>query len=118
MSDSTGALQKAQEIYIDSIQGRIGKFKATFEKLSTTITTSALIKDTISSGTAVISVLTKILSLGDGMVAKIVLITGVLKLLDLLSVGKTLPLMPEMVGVHTFVNCWENYERCCNYKVA
>lgn len=74
MSDSTGALQEAQEKYIDSIQGRISQFTATFQELSTTIVNSDLIKLLLQGGTGIVSGINSILNLGNGIIGQSVLV--------------------------------------------
>ena len=81
MGESTGALQKAQETYIDSIQGRLSQFKAVFQDLSATVVNSSLVKGGLQLGTGLLSLLNTLIGAGDGAIIKIGLIVGALALL-------------------------------------
>ena len=51
--DSSGSAWKENEAYLDSINGKIGQFEASFQGLSTTILDSDLVKWFIDLGTAI-----------------------------------------------------------------
>ena len=50
------------EKYLDSINGKVAQFKASFQALSNTIVNSDLIKGVIDGGTVVLDILNKIVS--------------------------------------------------------
>lgn len=112
--NSTGALQEAQEIWLDSIEGRIGQFTASFQEFSNNVLNSEWVKNIVSAGTT-------LLTLGDGIIVKIGLVVAGLAALNKLQLGRFMPSMPKCKNngrVYQSVNCWEDYERYYNYKVA
>jgi len=112
------ALEKYNNSYLKSVEAAQDRATASFENFSNTILNSDLVAGTFNTGSGLLDFLTKVIDFGDGAIVKIGLLIAAVKVLDVLSVGKILPLIPEMVGVRTFVNCWETYERYCDYKVA
>ena len=69
--NAAGTATEANEIYLDSIQGKIGQFKAQFEVFSTSLLNSDLVKGVVSAGTAILDVLTKIIDAVGGVSAAI-----------------------------------------------
>lgn len=63
--NSAGTAAKENAIYLDSIEGRLSKLKASFEELSTTVVSSELVKTIISIGDAGLQGLNGFLSLSD-----------------------------------------------------
>ena len=112
------ALDKYSNSYLKSVEAAQDRLTASFEQFSNTVLNSDLVVGTFNVGAGLLGFLTKIISIGDGAIVKIGLLIAAVKVLKALNIGKILPLMPEMAGVHTLVNCWEIYERCCNYKAA
>lgn len=74
MTDSTGALGKAYNTYLDSVEGRTGQLKATFQSLSETIFNSSALKSGIVFLNKLINWLDKLLKFGDGIIAKAALV--------------------------------------------
>ena len=56
-ADSSGSALKENEKYLDSINGKIAEFKATFEELSMTLIDSDFVKQVIEFGTGLLNVL-------------------------------------------------------------
>lgn len=56
-ADSSGSALKENEKYLDSINGKIAEFKATFEELSMTLIDSDFVKQVIELGTGLLNVL-------------------------------------------------------------
>lgn len=79
---SSGELAKATEDRLNSIQGRIDVLKAKLESISQKILSSTLVKTFVDVLGGVISALDSFLSLGDGIVGKIVALTTVTLLLN------------------------------------
>lgn len=59
-ADSAGSASEENEKYLESIQGRIAQFKASFETLSKSVINSDLVKFAVDSGTLILDILTKI----------------------------------------------------------
>lgn len=112
------AIDKFSNTYLKSVEAAQDRATASFENFSNTVLNSDLVAGAFNTGSGLLDFLTKVIDFGDGAIVKIGLLIAAVKVLDALSVGKILPLIPEMVGVHTFVNCWEIYERYCDYKAA
>lgn len=70
-----GALQDAQETYLDSIDGKTNQLKAAWEEFSTTLLDSGIVKFFISVLEILAKVLNAIFSLGNGFIAKAGLIS-------------------------------------------
>ena len=62
MEKSAGALSDAYAIYLDSIQGHIGKFKAEFQDLSKSFILSDVVKDVVDLGTSLLKVISPVLT--------------------------------------------------------
>ncbi len=75
---ATGTLQKSQEIYLDSIEGKSQRLKATWEQFSQDLLDSAIVKFFVDLLDWIGGVLDGIISLGDGAVSKIGLIAAAL----------------------------------------
>ena len=75
-NNSSGESIKKYEAYQDSIGGKIEGFKNQFQELSTVTLDSDVFKGVIDSGTALISVLTEIISVGGGVPAVFAGIAG------------------------------------------
>lgn len=73
-ADSTGSALAENEKYLQSIEGKISKLKATFEDLSNSVINSGFIKTIVSFGTTILDILTKII---DGVGALPALIGAV-----------------------------------------
>lgn len=73
--NAAGALMEAQETRLDSIEGKLEQLKATWESFSQSILDSDLVKFFIDLLKGIGKVLNGIVSLGDGAVPKIALIT-------------------------------------------
>lgn len=75
--NSEGSALKENERYMDSISGKIGKFKAQFQELSSATLNSEVFKGVVDSGTALLNVLTEIISVGNGVPALLTTIGGI-----------------------------------------
>lgn len=64
-SNAEGSAVAENEKYLESIQGRISKFKAAYESLSDTIMDGNLVKFVVDGGTKIVEVLDKILQIAD-----------------------------------------------------
>lgn len=84
-TNSTGSALAENEKYLDSINGKISIFQATFESLSNTVVNSEFFKALIDGGTGLISIL-------DGVIGKFgilnTLIAGITASLSLKNIGK------------------------------
>lgn len=69
-TQGVGSLQEAQEVYIDSIEGKANKLKAAWEEFSTSLLDSGVVKFFMNLLTGIAQVLNAIISLGNGFVAK------------------------------------------------
>lgn len=75
-ADSAGSALAENEKYIDSINGRIAQFQAAFERLSSSIVQSELVKDIVSTGTSILEILDKIINALGAMPSLISTITS------------------------------------------
>ncbi len=75
-ADSAGSALAENEKYIDSINGRIAQFQAAFERLSSSIVQSDLVKDIVSTGTSILEILDKIINALGAMPSLISTITS------------------------------------------
>jgi len=73
--DGIGSLQDAQDEYINSIAGQLERLNATWQEFSETLLNSAVIKIGIQFLSAIAKALNYILSIGDGFLVTIPLIT-------------------------------------------
>lgn len=55
LENSAGSAAKENQKYLDSIEGRLQKFRATYESLATTVVNSDLLKIGVSAGTVLLS---------------------------------------------------------------
>lgn len=90
MDKSSGMLSKSYNTYIDSIEGRTAQLKATFQALSQSIIQSSTVKGLITSLTGLVNVLDLLVSIGNGIPAKIILISLLLKAVPLASITNLL----------------------------
>lgn len=65
-----GSLQEAQEVYVNSIEGKTNQLKAAWEEFSTNLLDSAIVKFLIDLLSLLAKVLNAIISMGEGFVAK------------------------------------------------
>ena len=88
-ADSTGELQKASSIWVDSLQGRLERLKATFQSIAEHLIDNEAIKLTISLLTVVLDIIDRLLSispeLNSALVAFGVSVVGINKVLPTLS---------------------------------
>lgn len=73
-SNGYGALQKANEKYLDSIQGKAAQLKASWESFSTSLLNSGIVKFFVDLVKVIADVLNAFISLGDGAPVKIAII--------------------------------------------
>lgn len=118
--NASGTVGKANAEYMDSIEGKLNTFTAKFQEFSSAVTNTDIFKGLIDGGTVFVDVLQQILTFGDGIVAKIGLIVGIVGLGSAIKLGRFMPSLPEDKNNGTvikLVNCWEVCEYY-NYKVA
>lgn len=60
LENSAGSAAKENQKYLDSIEGRLQKFRATYESLATTVANSDWLKRVVSAGTALLSLVDKL----------------------------------------------------------
>ena len=65
--ESAGTAAEANAIYMDSIEGKIGVFKATFQELSETLINSEFVKQFVGLGTEILNVLNGVAKLIDAI---------------------------------------------------
>jgi len=78
-SNASGTLAKANEVYSDSIEGKIKKLQTTFAEFSNNLLDSNLVKVVIDLGNNILwilSLVAKLFTIGDGIVTKLALITA------------------------------------------
>lgn len=66
-ADSAGSALAENEKYLDSIAGKVSKFKATFEELSVTLINSEFVKQIVDFGTGLLNVLNAVAKLIDSI---------------------------------------------------
>lgn len=66
-ANSTGSALAENEKYLDSIAGRVSKFKATFEELSITLIDSESVKQIVDFGTGLLNILNSIAKVVDAL---------------------------------------------------
>ena len=74
--NSAGSAQQEQDRWMNSIEAKIEKFKSAFQELSTNAISSDIFKGVVDSGTALVSVLNEIISVGNGIPAILASIAG------------------------------------------
>ena len=90
MSNSAGTFNDSYSKYLDSIEGRRAQLTATFQAFSQSVFDSSVIKGLISSLTKLLSVLDGFIKFGNGIPAKVLLITTLLKAIPLSTVTNLL----------------------------
>lgn len=65
--ESAGTATEANAIYMDSIEGKVGQFKATFQELSNTLIGSDFVKQFVELGTGLLEILNSIAKLVDAI---------------------------------------------------
>lgn len=65
--ESAGTAAEANATYMDSIEGRIGVFKATFQELSETLINSEFVKQIVDLGTGVLNIFNGVAKLIDAI---------------------------------------------------
>lgn len=87
--DAEGTAVRENAKYLDSIEGRISKFKVTFEEMSQALFNSDMIKGVVSFGDAILKIFSKVFSfLGGGKIAALLGTFGML--LNTKALGNTL----------------------------
>lgn len=66
-ANSTGSALAENEKYLDSIAGKVSKFKATFEELSITLIDSESVKQIVDFGTGLLNILNSIAKVVDAL---------------------------------------------------
>lgn len=84
-ADSAGSAMAENEKYLESIEGKISKFKATFEDFSNSLINSGFVKFIVDAGSTVLDILTKIL---DGLGAVPTLIGAITAVMAFKKVGR------------------------------
>lgn len=77
--DSEGTAVRENAKYLDSIEGRVSKFKVTFEELSQSIFNSDMLKGIVTFGDTILKIFSKVFSfLGGGKIAALLGTFGML----------------------------------------
>lgn len=90
-ADSAGSALAENEKYLDSIEGKVSKFKATFQELSTTLIGSEFVKQIVDFGTALLNVLNavaKVIESIGGLNTVLIATAGILAAIKLDSLIK------------------------------
>lgn len=58
-ANAAGSLNRANEIYLDTVEGKTQQFKATYQEFAQSVMDSDLIKGTIDTGSGLLGILTK-----------------------------------------------------------
>lgn len=106
-SDSMGSAVKEQEAYLNSIEGKINKFKNAFQKLSASIVDSDIVKGIVDFGTAIVKVIQFVVDFIDklgGLKTVLLTLTSIILVLKaesiaafLVSVGKFIVQIPALI---------------------
>jgi len=76
-ADGYGALRKAQDEYINSIEGKLEQLKATWEGFSANLLDSGAIKGMMDAINGLVSALSAVVSVGNGIIPMIAIISVV-----------------------------------------
>lgn len=66
-ANSTGSALEENEKYLDSIAGKVARFKATFEELSITLIDSESVKQIVDFGTALLNILNSVAKITEAL---------------------------------------------------
>lgn len=84
-ADSAGSAMAENEKYLESIEGKISKFKATFEDFSNSLINSGFVKFIVDAGSTILDILTKIL---DGLGTVPTLVGAITAVMAFKKVGR------------------------------
>lgn len=90
-ADAAGSALAENEKYLDSIAGKVSKFKATFEELSTTLINSQFVKQIVDFGTGLLNILNavaKVIESIGGLNTVLTATVGILAAIKLNSIIK------------------------------
>lgn len=74
--NSSGSAQREQELYLDSIEGKMNAFKETLSSIWVSLISSEDIKSIVSGGTVVLNILSKIIEVFGGIPTVVAIATG------------------------------------------
>ena len=92
---AVGSLQKAQEEYLDSIEGKVSQLKAAWEEFSLALLDSDLVKLLVDILKTVANIFNAVLTFGDGIIPTLALITGGVVLLSVVVKKLTVALAAQ-----------------------
>ena len=114
-ANSAGSALKENEKYLDSINGKIAEFKATFEELSMTLIDSEFVKHVIEWGTGllnVLNVLAKIIDKVGGLNTVLVVTVGILATVKANSIVSSIS--KAITGVANFTSSFSKLRQVVN----
>lgn len=114
-ANSAGSALKENEKYLDSINGKIAEFKATFEELSMTLIDSEFVKQVIEWGTGllnVLNVLAKIIDKVGGLNTVLVVTVGILATVKANSIVSSIS--KAITGVANFTSSFSKLRQVVN----
>ena len=77
-ANAAGSAMAENEKYLDSIEGRLQKLKATFQELSNTTISSGFLKGLVSTGTGLLTVIDKLISAFGGLGRTLLVLGGII----------------------------------------
>lgn len=110
-ADSAGSALAENEKYLDSIAGKVSKFKATFQELSTNLIDSEFVKQIVDFGTGLLNLLNaiaKVIDMIGGLNTVLIGTAGILasiKLYSIISVFNSLGVSAKNTWV-SFKSLW------------
>lgn len=114
-ANSAGSALKENEKYLDSINGKIAEFKATFEELSMTLIDSDFVKQVIELGTGlldVLNVLAKVIDKVGGLNTVLVVTVGILATVKANSIVSSIS--KAITGVANFTSSFSKLKQVVN----
>lgn len=114
-ANSAGSALKENEKYLDSINGKIAEFKATFEELSMTLIDSDFVKQVIELGTGlldVLNVLAKVIDKVGGLNTVLMVTVGILATVKANSIVSFIS--KAITGVANFTSSFSKLKQVVN----
>lgn len=114
-ANSAGSALKENEKYLDSINGKIAEFKATFEELSMTLIDSDFVKQVIEFGTGlldVLNVLAKVIDKVGGLNTVLMVTVGILATVKANSIVSFIS--KAITGVANFTSSFSKLKQVVN----
>lgn len=92
-ANAAGSALEENEKYLDSIEGKISQFKATFQELGTTLIGSDFVKEVVEIGTGLLNILNAVASVIDkigGLNTILLELSGILIAINIKAIGDKL----------------------------